>query len=57
MDALIAKGAIELLTCGAGFYTNVFVVPKCKDSLRPILSLKQFNHYMHIPTLKMPNIT
>ena len=55
MDKLFAKGAIELATGGAGFYSSVFVVPpKCTSSLQTILSLMKFNHFMHIPTFKMP---
>ena len=56
VDELLAKGAIESSTCGAGFYSNAFVVPKCTGGLQPILNLKWFNCYMHIPAFKMPNI-
>ena len=34
----------------------MFVVPKHTGGLRPILSLKHFNHFMHIPFFKMPTI-
>ena len=34
----------------------MFVVPKCTGGLRPILNLKCFNHYMHIPSFKMPTL-
>ena len=33
VDELIAKGAIELSTGRAGFYSNVYVVPKHTHSL------------------------
>ena len=33
VDQLLAKGAIELSTGGAGFYSNVFIVPKCSGGL------------------------
>ena len=32
-DELLGKGAIEPWTGGAGFYSTVFVVPKCSDDL------------------------
>ena len=35
---------------GAGFYSNVFIVPKHTDGLW------LFNHYLHIPSFKMPTI-
>ena len=56
VDELLAKGAIEPSSGGAGFYSSMFVVPKCTDGLWPILNLKHFNHYMHIPSFKMPTI-
>ena len=56
VDELLAKGAIEPSSGGAGFYSSVFVVPKHTGGLRPILSLKHFNHYMHIPSFKMPTL-
>ena len=56
MDELLAKGAIGPSSGGAGFYSSVFVVPTCAGGLWPILNLKCFNHYMHIPSFKMPTI-
>ena len=56
VDELLAKGAIEPSSGGAGFYSSVFVVPKHTGGLRPILNLKRFNHYMHIPSFKMPTL-
>ena len=53
---LLAKGAIEPPSGGAGFSSSVFVVPKCTGGLQPILNLKHFNHYMHIPSFKMPTL-
>ena len=40
MDELIIKDAIEPLTCGVGFYCNIFVVTKYMDDLHDILNLK-----------------
>ena len=40
----------------AGFYSNVFVVPKHTGGLHPILNLKQLNHYIYIPKFKVPTI-
>ena len=37
---LLTKGAVEPLSGGAGFYSNVFVVPKHVGGLWPILNLK-----------------
>ena len=56
VDELLAKGAIEPSSGGAGFYSSVFVVPKHIGGLRPILNLKRFNRYMHIPSFKMPTL-
>ena len=56
VDELLAKGAIEPSSGGVGFYSSVFVVPKCTGGLRPILNLKRFNCYMHIPSFKMPTL-
>ena len=53
---LLAKGAIEPSSGGAGFYSSVFIVPKDTGGLRSILYLKQFNHDMCIPVFKMPTI-
>ena len=56
VDELLAKGTIEPSSGDAGFYSNVIVAPNCTDDLQPILSLKWFYHYMHIPTFKMHSI-
>ena len=56
VDELLSKGVIEPSSGGAGFYSYVFVVPKCTGGLWPILNLKWFNHYMHIPSVRMPTI-
>ena len=56
VDELLARGAIEPSSVGAGFYSSVFVVPKCTGGLWPILNLKWFNHYLHTPSFKMPTI-
>ena len=56
VDELLAKGAIEPSSGGAGFYSSVFVVPKHTGGLRPILNLKHFTCYMHIPSFKMPTL-
>ena len=56
VDELLAKGAIEPSSGGASFYSSVFVVPKHTGGLRPILNLKRFNRYMHIPSFKMPTL-
>ena len=56
VDELLAKGAIEPSSSGAGFYSSMFVVPKCTGGLRPILNLKHFNHFMYIPSFKIPTL-
>ena len=33
VDELLGKSAIESSICGAGFYSNVFVVSKCSGVL------------------------
>ena len=56
VDELLAKGAIEPSSGGAGFYSSVFAVPKHTGGLHPILNLKCFNCFMHIPSFKMPTL-
>ena len=56
VDELLAKGAIEPSSGDAGFYSSMFVVPKCTGGLRPILNLKHFNCFMHIPSFKLPTL-
>ena len=56
VDELLAKGAIEPSSGGAGFYSSMFVVLKHTGGLHPILNLKHFKHYMHIPSFKMPTL-
>ena len=43
MDELLARGAIEPSTGGAGFYSDIFVVPKHTGGLEPMLHLKGFS--------------
>ena len=56
VDEPLAKGAIEPSSSGAGFYSSMFVVPKLTGGLHPILNLKHFNCFMHIPSFKMPTL-
>ena len=56
VDELPAKGAVEPSCGGAGFYSSIFVVPKHTGGLWPIFNLEHFNHYMHVPSFKMPTI-
>ena len=56
MQELLAKRAFDPLTDVAKFYFSVFVAPKYLDGLCSFLNLKQFNHYMHIPSFRMPTI-
>ena len=51
--SFLLKGATEPSSGGAGFYSSVFVVPKHTGGLCPILNLKHFNCFMHIPSFKM----
>ena len=55
VEELHAKGVIEPSSPGAGFYLSMFVVLKHTGGLQPILNLKQFSHYLHIP-FKIPTI-
>ena len=56
VDELLAKGAVEPSSGGDGFYSSMFVVPKCTGGLQPILNLKHLNCYMHVPYFKVPTI-
>ena len=53
---LLSKGVIEPSSGGAGFYSGMFLVPKHTGGLWPILNLKHFVHYMHVPSFEMPTI-
>ena len=56
VQKLLAKGAVEPLSDSAGFYSSVFVVPMHLGGLHPVLSLKQFNHNMHVPSFRVQTI-
>ena len=56
VDELLGKEAIEPSSGGAGFYSSMVVVPRCNGGLQPILNVKHFNCYMHIPSFKMPTL-
>ena len=50
----MTKSAIKSSTGGAGFYSNVFVMPKHTGGLCPMLNLKLCNQYMCTPSFKIP---
>ena len=55
MDSAVSKWIGNAAhTGGAGFYSNVFIVPKYNGGLQPILDLKLFNPYMYIAVFKIP---
>ena len=56
VDELLAKGVSEPSSSGAGFYSSMFVLPKHTGGLQPNLNLKHFNHYLRIPSFKIPTI-
>ena len=56
VDELLTKGAIKPFSSDAGFSSSMFVVPKHTGGLQPILNLKHFIRYMHIPSFKMPTL-
>ena len=56
VDEVLAKGAIEPSSGGAGFYSSMFVAPKHTGGLCSILNLKCFNHFMHIPLFMMQTL-
>ena len=56
VDVHLDEGAIEPSSGGVSFYSSVFVVPKCTGGLCPMLNLKCFNRFMHIPSFKMPTL-
>ena len=51
---LLAKGIVNQLLVVIAFI--LMSLQNILDSLQPIHNLKQFNHYMLIPTFKMPTI-
>lgn len=60
VQSLLLKGAIEPVTIqyqGSGVYSLYFLIPKKDCSLRPILDLRELNHYIlsehfHMVTLQ-----
>ena len=56
VDELFARGAIESFTGVLAFSLINVVVSKCTGGLQPMLNLKQFNCYVHIPTFKILTI-
>ena len=52
VDELFAKGVIKPSSGGAGLYSSMFVVPKHTGYLWPILNLKHFYPYFHIPSFR-----
>ena len=55
-ELLVRSPSIEPSAGAAGFYSNVFVLPKHTGDLWIILKHKQFNHNICIPTFMMPTI-
>ena len=54
VDALLLKGAIEVVDPSPGWYSQIFVVPKKDGGWRPILNLKRFNHaFLDAPVFRM----
>ena len=56
VDEQLAKGVIKPSSGGASLYSSVLVVPRCTGGFQPILNLKYFNHYLHVPSFKIPTI-
>ena len=56
VDELLSKGVIEPSSGVAGFYSSMFVVLRHSGGLWAIPNLKQFNHYLHIPSFMMSTI-
>ena len=56
VDKLLSNGRIEPSSGGAGFNSSVLGVPKHTGGLWPIVNLKWFNCYLHIPSFKIPTI-
>ena len=59
VQTLLDKDAIMLVPSHQipeGFYSTYFLVPKKTGDLRPILNLKPFNKFVHVPTFKMETL-
>ena len=52
LGELVSRGMIEPSSGGVGFYSSVFTVPKHTGGLNH----KRFDHYLHIPSVKIPTI-
>ena len=46
IEALIAKGAVELAPSSPGFYSRLFVVQKASGSWRPVIDLSSLNGFV-----------
>ena len=53
---LLEKEAIERISDPGGFYSPLFVVPKKDGGWRPIINLKQLNHFLDTTHFKMESI-
>ena len=52
-EALIAKGAVELVPSSPGFYSRLFVVQKASGSWRPVIDLSSLNGFVQLTPFRM----
>jgi hypothetical protein len=56
VSVLLQKAAIEQVptsSLGPGFYSRLFLVPKKKGGMRPVIDLSILNTYLVVPHFKM----
>ena len=56
IEALIAKGAVELAPSSPGFYSRLFVVQKASGSWRPVIDLLSLNSFIQLTPFRMESI-
>ena len=58
LQSLLEKGAvIPVSDSQEGFYSNLFLVPKKNDQMRPVFNLKQLNQWVSAEHFKMEGIS
>ena len=53
IEALIAKGAVEIAPSSPGFYSRLFVVQKASGLWRPVIDLSSLNGFFQLTLFRM----
>ena len=56
VEDLLAKGAIEPVSLGPGFYSRLFVTPKVTGGWRPVIDLSCLNRFVRLSHFRMESV-